>query len=133
LGIPIDEIPDTARIDPCHDTANLGAYLGKYMSKGGDDLAQIWEVLPGFPLPQAWHHGSHLMKDAIKNATRKLSAQSAAWLAKLARTEGSGFKVWAVIEPPPRPDTGYTSPVGFYGILSDTLAQLIIKLEGDSS
>jgi hypothetical protein len=128
LGIPLEEIPDTARIDPCHDTASLGAYLGKYMSKGKDDLAAIWEVIPDFPLPKAWHHGSHLMKDAIKRATRKLSGYSAAWLSKLAQTEGSGFKVWAIIEPVPKEGESHTSPMGFYGVLSPDLRAMIDKL-----
>lgn len=129
LGIPLDALQSATTIKAVRGKGAAAKYLSKYMSKGSGEIAAITEVLPDFPLPHQWHHCTHTLNDLIRKGTRTLRPNTAAWLCRLAQIENSGFKVWAIIEPPPKNDGSPSFPLGFYGLISPDLLSILLDHE----
>ena len=126
LGIPFEDSRWATTIAPLKGKKTAGQYLGKYMSKGKEDIAAIRAALPDFPLPSAWAHCSHDLNRLIREDTATLTPATAAWVIKLLQTKYPGSKLFAEICPTPSMGAPNDQPLGYVGCLDPPLRARVL-------
>ena len=120
-----DEMRWATRIEPLKTKKSVAQYLGKYLSKGEDDVKRYRENDEAFPLPHAWHHCSHDLNRAIKSGMAKLAPTTAAWVIKMLQTSYPGSKLFGEICPTPTISAPNDAPIGYVGCLDPPLAERV--------
>lgn len=112
---------------------SASGYLGKYMSKAGNDLAELRASLPDDAIPAAWYTCSHKLSSRVRRATIYLTGTGAERVLLYIRDRSSRLLSYDRIIIWTTPD-GFDVPVGWFGYLkgewqSEILA-IVAKCQG---
>jgi hypothetical protein len=126
IGGGLGDYLASTRIEVIKTKKSVGQYLGKYMSKGGEEINAMRERIADWPIPKAWHHCTHTLNQYIRGSIATLTPKSAAWLFKIFQTKYPGSKVWSEVAPTPTINSPFDAPLGYYGMLDPPLAARLI-------
>ena len=126
LGIPMEDLAASTRIETIRTKKSVAQYLGKYLSKGEDDCQEYLEKNPGIKLPTQWHHCNHGLNQQIKADTVKLRPKTAAFVIQLLMSTNPGAKLFTTILPH-GDDDPWGAPIGYVGMLDPPLKKTIVE------
>lgn len=122
LDIPVEALQWATRIEAIKTKKTVGRYLSKYMSKGSEEISEILDLNPAFPIPHSWHHCSHDLNATIAKGTAHLTPKTAAFVIKLLQSEHPGAKLFAAILPEEDSEATVQHAMGYCGILDPPLS-----------